>query len=415
MKIWLVTIGEPIMHPQNRLRLHRTGILAKLISENTNHKVIWWTSTFNHFTKEHIYNNDVYVTVNDNLKMIVLKGKGYRKNVSLDRIIDHNQISKKYEKYAKKERKPDIIVASFPTLGLCQACIRYGKENNVPVLIDYRDMWPEVFIEIIPKPFRVFARLMLFFLFQKTDRVFRNSTGIIGITDEFLQIGLKKANRLKTFSDNVFPLGYLENQYTDNDYSHSKEFWKNQGISDTKGIINICFFGTIGYQFDLETILQAASMLKNESVNFILCGTGDKLEKLKSDSVNIPNLKFPGYMSAAQIKALMDVSHIGICPYIPKQSFLNSIPGKAIEYFSSGLYVISTLGDGILGKFLIENGFGTNYIAYNPLSLKQCIEKSIYNLNDSTKNSIKKYFQDHFDAKLIYSSYLIHLENIIKK
>lgn len=415
MRIWLVTIGEPIMHPQNELRLHRTGIFAKLISENTNHKVIWWTSNFNHFTKEHIYSNDTYVTVNDNLKMIVLKGKGYNRNVSLNRIIDHNQISKKYAKYANKEPKPDIIVASFPTLGLCQACIRYGKENNVPVIIDYRDMWPEVFIEIIPKPFRIFARLMLFFLFQKTNRVFRNSSGIIGITDEFLQIGLKKAKRLKTFSDSVFPLGYLENQYTDYDYAHAKEFWRNQGITDSKGIINICFFGTIGYQFDLETVLQAASMLKNESVNFILCGSGDKLEKLKIDSVNIPNLKFPGYMSAAQVKALMDVSHIGICPYIPKKAFLNSIPGKAIEYFSSGLYVISTLGDGILGKFLTENEIGANYIAYNPESLNQCIRNVMDMLMSSKKDDIKKIFIKNFSAQSVYSNYLIHLENVVKK
>ena len=415
MRIWLVTIGEPIMHPQNVLRLHRTGIFAKLISENTNHKVIWWTSTFNHFTKEHIYNMDTYVTVNDNLKMIVLKGKGYNRNVSLNRIIDHNQISKKFTKYANKEPKPDIIVASFPTLGLCQACIKYGKEHNVPIIIDYRDMWPEVFIEIIPKPFRIFAQLMLFFLFQRTERVFRDSTGIIGITDEFLQIGLKKAKRLKTFSDNVFPLGYLENQYTDYDYASAKDFWKNQGVSDSTGIINICFFGTIGYQFDLETVLQTASMLKNESMNFIICGTGDKLESLKKNYSNLPNTKFPGYMSAAQIKALMDISHIGICPYIPKQAFLNSIPGKAIEYFSSGLYVISTLGDGVLGKFLIQNGFGANYIAYNPESLKQCIKNVIEMLMVSKKDDIKKIFLKNFGSKSVYSNYLIHLENVVKK
>ena len=82
MNIWLITIGEPIPHPKNKLRLHRTGILAKQISASKNHTVTWWTSTFNHFTKQHIYYKDSVVTVNSRLKMIALIGGGYKRNVS---------------------------------------------------------------------------------------------------------------------------------------------------------------------------------------------------------------------------------------------------------------------------------------------------------------------------------------------
>ncbi|MBN1183213.1 MAG: glycosyltransferase [Bacteroidales bacterium] len=415
MIIWLITIGEPIVHPQNKLRLHRTGILAKLVSENSNHKVIWWTSTFNHFTKKHMFNGDTIVNVNENLKMIVLKGIGYNRNVSFFRILDHFQIKKKYKRYAYKEQKPDIIVASFPTMGLCQASIKYGKKNKVPVIIDYRDMWPEVFVEIVPNLLKSLVKLMLFPLFQKTNRVFQDSDGIIAITDEFLHIGLKKANRLKTSSDDVFPLAYLENQFSEEDYLKAKGFWESTGITSSVGTVNICFFGTIGYQFDLETVIQVASLMKSEPINIIICGTGDKLEKLKSYSVGLHNIKFPGYMSAAEIKALMDISHIGICPYIPKQAFLNSIPGKAIEYFSSGLYVISTLGDGVLGKFLEENEYGSNYSAFNPESLKKCIENSICRLSDSKKSDIINCFHKNFNAKSIYTNYLIHLEHIVNE
>ena len=33
--------------------------------------------------------------------------------------------------------------------------------------------------------------------------------------------------------------------------------------------------------------------MKSETVNFIICGTGDHLEKLKTDAANLPNVKFP--------------------------------------------------------------------------------------------------------------------------
>ena len=132
--IWLITIGEPIPHSENKLRLHRTGILAKQISASKNHTVTWWTSAFNHFTKQHIYNEDSVVEVNSRLKMIALYGGGYKRNVSFSRIRDHKQIAEKFIKLAQHQNKPDIILASFPTLGLCEAAVEYAKGKTASIL-----------------------------------------------------------------------------------------------------------------------------------------------------------------------------------------------------------------------------------------------------------------------------------------
>ena len=123
MKICLVTIGEPIFHPLNKLRLHRSGILSKFISEKTDHELVWFTSTFNHFTKEHMYSDTTSSFISTRFKMIAIKGKGYKSNVSFDRIIDHAQIAKKFRLLIKEEKKPDIIVVAFPTIRLCKEAL----------------------------------------------------------------------------------------------------------------------------------------------------------------------------------------------------------------------------------------------------------------------------------------------------
>ena len=87
MIIWIVTIGEPIINNKNNLRLHRHGLLAEYISKNSSNKVIWWTSKFNHFTKEFEMINDEEYYPNKNLTVKLLKGTGYKKNVSISRII----------------------------------------------------------------------------------------------------------------------------------------------------------------------------------------------------------------------------------------------------------------------------------------------------------------------------------------
>jgi glycosyltransferase involved in cell wall biosynthesis len=412
MKIWLITIGEPIPHLTNKLRLHRSGIIANYIANHTKHELIWWTSSFNHFTKQHEYETDEKVELSPNTSMYVLKGKGYSKNISISRIIDHQQIAKKFNILSERESVPDIIVSAFPTLGLCEEAIKYGEKHNVPVLIDYRDMWPEVFTEILPKKIRFAGKIALYTLFKKTSKVFAKANGLIGITEEFLGLGLSKIDRKRQVYDVVFPLGYLDNQYNLSDYNTAIDYWRNIGLTKDK-YKKVVFFGTLGYQFDLETVINAAKSTECSNYQFIFCGTGDNSESLKKLSKDNNRIFFPGYISAAQIKALMSISDFGLCPYMPKDAFLNSIPGKAIEYFSSGLPILTTLADGILGKFVEKHNIGQNYFAGNPKSFVialEKLEKLDYNV---ARQEIYQVYNSMFKAENVYASYVKHLEFVV--
>jgi glycosyltransferase involved in cell wall biosynthesis len=419
MNIWLVTIGEPIPHSANTLRLHRTGIIAKYIAENSEHKVTWWTSDFNHFVKTHIFGSDTNFNPSPNLKVIALHGKGYSKNISLDRIIDHNQITQKFIEQSQKEDKPEVIVAAFPTLSLCNACNELGKKWKIPVLVDYRDMWPEVFIDIAPNIAKPFFKLLLNPLFKKTEKVFSIATGIIGITSEFLKMGLAKANRTQNQYDDVFPLAYLRNQFDQKAINEANSFWKEK-LGNKNSTLRICFFGTLGHQFDFNTIILAVELLNKEKITdfeIILCGSGDKEAALQQSAAKLRGLILPGYMGSAQIKSLLEISDIGLCPYNVNKAFLGSIPGKAIEYMSAGLPLLSTLEKGELGKLVNENQIGYHYEFNNPMSLANKI-KELLNKKSELKEMHHKIFDIYlkeFDAVKIYSKYLRHLEKVVTK
>lgn len=416
MNIWLVTIGEPIPHDRNQLRLHRTGIIANLISNKTSHNITWWTSDFNHFEKSHIYGKDMKIKIADNYNLVVLHGRGYKRNISIDRIIDHNEIAIKFKSAALEAEKPDIIVAAFPTLGLCEECIILGKKWNIPVLIDYRDMWPEVFLEVVPKFLRPIFRIPLFALFYRTKKLFGNASGLIGITDEFLKLGLDKIKRKVNKYDAVFPLAYLQNQFSESDLIEANIFW-NSFLPRTKKL-RIIFIGTLGYQFDLETIVNAVEILNSKGINefeVILCGSGDKERYLKEASLKFSNLYLPGYITAAKIKSLLLTADIGLCPYNVNQAFLSSIPGKAIEYMSAGLPILTTLEDGELGKISKNYNFGYFYSEKNGESLAKAIENLIdqkMNLN-SNRPQILELYTKNFDADNVYMNYISHLEKIV--
>ena len=82
LNIWLITVGEPLPLSESRARLWRTGTLARLLVSR-GHKVTWWTSTVDHFTKEYFARSNASVQIDDNLELQFLHGELYRKNISI--------------------------------------------------------------------------------------------------------------------------------------------------------------------------------------------------------------------------------------------------------------------------------------------------------------------------------------------
>jgi hypothetical protein len=417
MKIWIVTIGEPIINNKDKLRLHRHGLLADYISKNSSYNIVWWTSSFNHFTKTFEFSNSKSLFPRKNLEIKTLKGFGYKKNVSLSRIIDHKMVSMLFAKKIKKNKeKPDIIITSFPPLGLCKEAVNYGIRNNVPVIIDYRDLWPEAFQDLFPKKIKLLAKIIFYPLSFKTKKVLAKATGIIGITDKFLEIALNKINRNKNKFDSYFYHTYKKLTINQADQNECISFWKKMGIQGDSNYINVCFFGTLGHQFDLATVINGFKQVSNLKIKLIICGSGHKKHQLIKLAEGQENIIFPGYMNANQIKVLLSQSHIGLCPYLPKKMFLNAIPGKVIEYMSEGLELLTTLNDGMVGEMVNKNNFGINYNAFDKDSFSSSLRQLYQKIKDrkNNKESIMHYYNVNYDQETVLKKYLHHIEKVIK-
>lgn len=402
MNIWLVTIGEPIPVTENKLRLHRTGILYKKICSENNKKVTWFTSNFNHFLKKKI-SLDKKVKKSDNNSLILLKSIGYKKNISIRRFFEHFLLALDFLKRSKKEEIPDIIICSYPTIFLSYFSVKFAKKNNIPILIDFRDNWPDIFVDFLPPSLKFFGKIIFSPYKIISNYIFKNATGIISITNNFLKIALVKAKREKKIYDNYFPLGY-------NKLSPIKSYngkLKKFPIDEKK--INICFIGTLGGSFNLDYVIDAFNSNKLNNFRIFICGDGDFRRKLEKKAIS-KNIFFPGYIDAIDIKYLLKKCQIGLCPYIPKHDFLNSIPGKAIEYMSEGLYLMSSLGNGVLGNFIKKNKIGINY-SNSETFINQL--KSI-KLKKEDSKYIMDLYKKLFDSKVVYKNYIDHINFVVK-
>ena len=119
--------------------------------------------------------------------------------------------------------------------------MEFSLKNRVPVIIDYRDLWPEVFYDLFPKKMTFLAKIIFSPLSLRLKKVLKNVTGIVGITEKIMNTGIEKAQRKKNPFDSFFYLGYeklIFNHSTLNKYINK---WRSYGISENDGFLKIYF------------------------------------------------------------------------------------------------------------------------------------------------------------------------------
>jgi glycosyltransferase involved in cell wall biosynthesis len=414
MRIWLITIGEPLPIISDDVRLLRTGMLAEqLVSRG--HKVIWWTSTFDHSKKQHLFPVDKKINLSENSCIFLLHSFGYKKNISVKRFLDHVGVALKFKYYSQKELVPNIILCSLPTLELSIASTCYGNKQNVPVVLDLRDMWPDIFVSRAPRSCRWALRGLLAYMFHQIRTACRKAIAITGITPGYVEWGLRYAGRDKTSFDKVFPMGYSEESPTQEKIKAAESFWQEYDISSDNNEFLVCLFSSMVRQFELETVIDAARRLEKtgRGFRFVFCGRGDALKYFKKVAEGCDTVLFPGWVNIPEIWTLMRISQVGLAPYRSTEDFIISIPNKAIEYMSAGLPVISSL-KGTLQQLLLEHNAGATYENDNPDSLFSLL-CDLYDHPEKLKimsENSHAIFKERFIAKKVYSNMCDYLEQI---
>jgi glycosyltransferase involved in cell wall biosynthesis len=416
MRVWLITIGEPLPTDGPNVRLMRTGILAETLAE-LGMDVVWWTAAFSHEAKRHRFAEHTTIRLNSRLTLKLLHSSGYATNVSLARVRDHAQVARAFSELAPQETRPDVIASSLPTPSLCIAAADYAQPHGVPLLVDLRDRWPDVFLDLLPPALRWAGRLGLARFFRQTAEGCQRAAGLVGVTESFLKWGLDCARRERGCCDAVLPIGYKQRRYADAVVNEAREFWNQAGIPKDENVLTVCFFGTLGRQFALNTVIEAARTLGRDGqrVRFVLCGSGDFLSRFRREARDLPNVFFPGRIDGPKIHVLMERSQVGLAPYRTTPNFSGHIPNKPAEYLSSGLPVISTI-TGELAELLESYECGRTYDSGSAAQLAGILR----HLADSPQGrramsaNARRLFAERFDADKVYAAYARHLGQVVE-
>lgn len=363
MRIWLIKREEPVpLGERSGDRLLRMGTLAFRLADR-GHEVVWWSSSFDHWRKRQRVEQDSSVRLSDRLELRLLKGCGYRANLSPGRFVDEFILTRKLRAWARRDdARPDVIVSALPSIELCRAAVTLGREMAVPVVLDMRDMWPDIFVELPPRPLRPLARLALDPLFRRAHRACAGATAITGITEAFVDWGVARAGRPRSSLDRCFPFGYASTPPAPERVDAAERAWDALGIP-AAGVFTVGFVGSIDRQRDLATIIDGARQLasRHHDMRFVFCGVGERLEHFKRLSADIAAIVWAGWADAAAIYTLLRRAAVGLNPMPERFDYLASINNKAIEYLSAGVPIVSSPARGVLADLLAEQQCGASY------------------------------------------------------
>lgn len=414
MNVWLIHAGEtlPIDGP---VRLFRYGMLAQTLCA-AGHHVTQWAPTFNHFTKQQRADKDTAVAVNGQYRIELLFGRGYQRHVGLRRILFHHQIARALARRVELLPRPDVIVAAIPTLELSAVATDFAARHGIAVVVDIRDLWPDVFLTVLPRAVRGLCRPLMRPLERKADQICQRATALVGVSRDYLAWGLRHARRPRSELDRVIPLGYRPTVLTSDERRQVEARWTARGI-DPRRVLRCCYFGTLGNSSGVETLIAVARRLchaGDADIQFIVCGKGPREKRLRSLASDLPNVRFLGWVTAPDIAVLSQWSDVGLSLY--QGDVLQSLPNKPIEYLAGGLPVLSTLS-GELAELLDAHGCGRTCDPGDVAAMAQTLRawKADPQGRARMSRNALTLFRRQFDADEVYGAMVALLEEVVAR
>jgi glycosyltransferase involved in cell wall biosynthesis len=396
-RFWILQIAEPLPCDGNA-RMLRSGILADQISKNQN-QVVWFSGRFDH-SRRLMRQGPSRIKINDNLEIRLLLGVSYSRNISLSRIINHTLAAVHFLVMAISLPKPDAVIISYPAPELAFCGSLFAKLFGIPTVIDYRDGWPEIFYDYMPRSLRFLIHPVALYykLLFKSILRFGNVRLLIATSERLLSLACSHLPYNSDISRAMYSLAYPDTWSSPElSVSHQPEKEQNK--------LRVAYVGSLGHSYDIDIILEIASLLKDRiDIEFVFAGQGEQLQKLENAAHILKNVKVLGWLDRTQLNELLMSSHVGIM-IIKGGTLLYTLPNKFAEYLCFSLPIISNIG-GEVAELLSKEQVGINYV--NPA---QCSEWLIELINNNEGlGNLRSKARRLFDAK--YSAQTVYAEMI---
>ncbi len=354
MDIWIVNPYGTL--PSEGWREYRSSMLARALAARGHHPT-WFLSNFEHRSKS--FRKEVQADpALPGVTIYCLPARPYDRNISIGRVRYEQSFGRAFAATSRTLPKPDAIILAEPSLFFGGPVRRYALNNNIPLIVDILDLWPEMFAVAAPKPIRSLATLLLSPLYARRRKLLREATGVVGCTVGYTKVARAVTDRpVETF---YLGVDVAEVRRTMLDILNSARLPPYNGLT-------CVYAGTLGEAYDIPCLAASVEALAPLGrVRLVVAGDGPERPRLNQLAQAHPEtLIFLGKVSPHELGAIYAQAQIGLCSYALGSAV--EMPVKLFDYLAAGLGFVTSL-DGEI-RSLIDGGAGVYCRPGDPTAL----------------------------------------------
>ena len=336
MNIWLI---NHYAVPPKYYPLARQTCFARELMSMGHDVTIFAASTVHNSDKNLITDGQPWrEELVDGVHYVYIKCAGYQGS-GLKRVYNICEFAWKLPGVCKKFPKPDAIVATSMPPTSCAVGIYLAKKYGSKAVAEIADLWPESIVAYeIAGP---------------------HNPAVIAL--RWLEKWIyKKADAVVFTMENAY--AYIREQGWEKQIPESKVFYVNNGVDlplfeanrenfrvddpdlADESLFKVVYTGSIRKVNNLGLLLDAAKLVKNPKIRFLIWGDGDELPALRQrvKEEEIENVVFKGRVEKSYIPGIVSRADLNIAHNTPSPLFRYGISfNKLFDYLAAGKPVLS--------------------------------------------------------------------------
>ncbi len=307
--------------------------------------------------------------------------------------------------------QPDVVIATSPQLLVGLSGWSLARCNGVPFVLEVRDLWPESLAAVGVSSHNSLLHRSLAkiagFLYRSCDR-------LVVVSPAF------KEYLIQHWSVPEEKIFVVENGVETSLFGPLAPNASLRRKLGAEGTFVASYIGTMGNAHGLETLLEAATLLRERApqVLFLLVGEGAEKERLISlaSSRGLANVRFIGQQSRERIPAYIGASDACLVLLKKAELFKTVLPTKMLEYMSCACPVILGV-DGHARKVMEQANAGIFVTPEDSVALAEAIVRLAADpaLCESLGRNGRQHVLQHFSRQQTAKLYLDVLQDLLER
>lgn len=293
-----------------------------------------------------------------------------------------------------KEDFDVVFVNQLSPVMMAQSALSWAKRHGKKCVLYCLDLWPESLLaggisktSPIYRVFEIVSRR----IYRKADKILITSLGFRNYFREKFGIAEEKIAYLPQYAEDMFG---------------------TVGSSEDKETVDFLFAGNIGQSQSVETIVEAARLLREDDhIRFHIVGGGISLDSCRELAEGLPNITFYGRRDLSEMPRFYAMADAMLVTLVEDPVLSLTLPGKVQSYMAAGRSVFGAIG-GETAQLIREADCGCCVAAQDAAALANAIRSGASDRNRLKQQgeNARHYYDTHFRKEIFMQTLLGALE-----